>query len=129
MSRKVVDLIESQMKSVSHLSSDVSGAGSLEFKGNFHFNGTWSGYFKGSGSDASITFLSQATFKGEIISHEVFIYGKLEDVSIQADVVRIYSGAFVSGRIISASVQLEEGAIFKGRMMPRVSHTALSEAF
>ncbi|HVJ63734.1 MAG TPA: polymer-forming cytoskeletal protein [Bdellovibrionota bacterium] len=119
MSRKVVDLIESQMKSISHLSSDVSGAGAIEFTGNFHFNGTWSGYFKGEGADAAVTFLSRASFQGEIVAREVFVYGRLEDVSIRAEIVRVYRGAYVSGRIVSASVQLEEGAIFKGRMMPQ----------
>ncbi len=119
MSRKVVDLIESQMGSISHLSSDVSGAGAVHFTGNFHFNGKWSGYFKGDGLEASITFLSRATFQGEIIAREVFVYGRLEDVSIQAEIVRVYNGAFVSGRVVAASIQLEEGAIFKGRMMPQ----------
>lgn len=120
MSRKVVDLIESQMKSISHLSSDVSGVGALHFKGNLHFNGKWSGYFKGEGPGASVTFLSHAQFQGEIVAHEIFVYGRLEDVSISANVIRIYSGAHVSGRVVSGAVHLEEGAIFKGRMMPKV---------
>lgn len=107
------------MKSISHLSSDISGVGAIQFKGNFHFNGTWSGNFRGEGSDASVTFLSRAVFQGEIVAHEIFVYGRLEDVSINANIVRIYSGAFVSGRIVAASTHLEEGAIFKGRMMPQ----------
>lgn len=119
MSRKVVDLIESQMKSISHLSSDISGVGTVRFQGNFHFNGKWSGNFKGEGADASVTFLSRAIFQGEVIAREIFVYGRLEDVSISADIIRIYNGAFVSGRVIAASVHLEEGAIFKGRMMPQ----------
>lgn len=119
MSRTVVDLIESQMKSISHLSSDISGVGAVHFRGNFHFNGTWSGYFRGEGADASVTFLSRAQFQGEIVAKEIFVYGRLEDVSITAEVIRIYHGAFVRGRVIAGMVHLEEGAIFKGRMMPQ----------
>jgi len=120
MSEQVASIIGAQTQTVSYLSRDTSGAGLLSFSGVFQFNGTWVGDFEGKGGDANLTFMPDSKFSGTVKCQEVLVYGTLSDVSIEAVSVKIYSGAFVSGRILCEKIQLEDGAKFKGRMMPSV---------
>jgi cytoskeletal protein CcmA (bactofilin family) len=76
----------------------------------------------------AVTIAAGATVTGDIIARDITVFGSVSGTLLATEIVDIRAPACVTGRIVSATIILEDGASFNGRVEPRHVEAALSVA-
>ena len=75
-----------------------------------------------------VTVEAGGTIDGAITAGSITVFGLSKGRLIARDIVRILEGATVKGDVAAPRIELEEGAIFNGRVEPAKTEAAMRVA-
>jgi cytoskeletal protein CcmA (bactofilin family) len=92
------------------ITQDVNILGNIVSDGNVDFDGTLNGNIR----CATLTIRNNGCIKGEVVAHNVLIYGRVKGL-IRAKHVQLFSSCNVEGIIMHETVAIEDGAFIDGK--------------
>lgn len=92
------------------ITQDVNLLGNIVSDGNVDFDGTLNGNIR----CATLTIRTNGTVKGEVVAHNVMVYGRVKGL-IRAKHVQLFSSCNVEGIIMHETVAIEDGAFIDGK--------------
>ncbi len=94
------------------LGQNTSFNGTLVFDGVVRIDGNFEGNIK---TNDTLVIAESGSVNAEVEAGTIKIYGKFDGVISAKHKVELYKPAVVSGIIRSATIKMEEGAIFNGK--------------
>ena len=106
----------------SRIGATISIVGHLEIAEDVHIDGRIDG---GVAADGFVVVVAPtAHVTGDILARDITIAGRFEGTALASEVVEILSDACVTGRLLTPSVIVADGALFNGSVEPERADAA-----
>jgi len=98
------------------LKGDISGEKELTIEGRVD-GSVWC-------DGGVVTLAASAVVTGEVIARDITVFGRMDGQLIASEVVDLRADSTLDGKVISARLILNDGAVFRGRSEPQHLETA-----
>ncbi|TVP45687.1 MAG: polymer-forming cytoskeletal protein [Mongoliibacter sp.] len=119
--KSVVDMVNSSnvISRETHITGDITA------QGNIRIEGTVDGMVK---STSKVVIGDSSTIKGNIVSAEAEISGKVEGEVVCSDLLFLKKTAFINGNITTQKLVVENGAVFNGKCQMNSNSLTVSKS-
>jgi len=117
MTRKNNVASEIQIVDVNVVQADSWGEGLLVFNQSLDFSGSWLGNIISENPQSHLIFKASSQLRqGNIKSHIIEVFGVLEHVTIECDILIVHPGSRVIGHVTTDIIDLDKHAFFDGEI-------------
>lgn len=107
------------------ISRETHITGDITAQGNIRIEGTVDGMVK---STSKVVIGDSSTIKGNIVSAEAEISGKVEGEVVCSDLLFLKKTAFINGNITTQKLVVENGAVFNGKCQMNSNSLTVSKS-